>query len=122
MQSFTSAFALRLPVGQPTRRITLAANTFAALSMHVRCKLTRQSNRSTLDHMIELSEQQVIDQLAHRLVSVYPAADPTDVARLVNEEYSRLDGRPIRDYIPLFVERNAAAQLSKRAVESQPRP
>jgi len=37
----------------------------------------------------------------------------TDVARLVNEEYSRFDGRPIRDYIPLFVERNPAAQLSK---------
>jgi hypothetical protein len=64
--------------------------------------------------MIELSEEQTIDQLAQRLVSVYADADPADVARLVNEEYSRFDGRPIRDYVPLFVERNVAAQLSKR--------
>jgi hypothetical protein len=64
--------------------------------------------------MIELSEEQTVDQLAQRLVSVYADADPADVARLVNEEYSRFDGRPIRDYVPLFVERNVAAQLSKR--------
>jgi hypothetical protein len=64
--------------------------------------------------MIELSEEQTVDQLAQRLVSVYADADPADVARLVNEEYSRFDGRPIRDYVRLFVERNVAAQLSKR--------
>jgi hypothetical protein len=31
----------------------------------------------------------------------------------VNEEYSRFDGRPIRDFIPLFVERNATKELAK---------
>ena len=71
------------------------------------------SKGGTLDHMIESTEQQTIDELAQRLVSVYPDADPTDVARLVNEEYARFAGRPIRDFIPLFVERNAKADLSK---------
>ena len=71
------------------------------------------SKGGTLDHMIESTEQQTIDELAQRLVSVYPDADPTDVARLVNEEYARFAGRPIRDFIPLFVERNAKAELSK---------
>ncbi|WP_414688014.1 hypothetical protein [Mycobacterium sp.] len=33
----------------------------------------------------------------------------------MNEECSGFDGRPIRDCIPLFVERNTAAQLSLSA-------
>jgi hypothetical protein len=63
--------------------------------------------------MIELSEQRVIDQLAERLVTVYPQVAPTQVARIVHEEYARFDGRPIRDFIPLFVERNTKAGLAK---------
>ena len=68
--------------------------------------------------MIEGGEQQVIDQLAQRLVGVYPDVESGDITRLVNEEYSRFDGCPIRDYIPLFVERHAAARLSKREVSA----
>jgi hypothetical protein len=63
--------------------------------------------------MIELSEQRVIDQLAERLVTVYPQVAPTQVTRIVHEEYARFDGRPIRDFIPLFVERNVRGELSK---------
>lgn len=29
-------------------------------------------------------------------------------------QYARFEGLPIRDYVPLFVERNAAAELTKR--------
>jgi hypothetical protein len=50
--------------------------------------------------MIELSEQQVFDQLAQRLVGVHPDVESGDITRLVNEEYSRFEGCPIRDYIP----------------------
>jgi hypothetical protein len=31
----------------------------------------------------------------------------------VNEEHARFDGRPIREFIPLFVERNTKAGLAK---------
>ena len=61
----------------------------------------------------KLSEQQIIDQLAQRLASVYTNVESDQVARVVNEEYSRFDGRPIRDYIPLFVERQSADRLSR---------
>ena len=63
--------------------------------------------------MIELSEPQVIEQLTGRLVHSYARVEPDHVSRIVHEEYARFDGRPIRDYIPLFVERNAKAELSK---------
>jgi hypothetical protein len=65
--------------------------------------------------MIELSEQQIIDQLAGRLVAVYAGIAPDHVSRIIQEEYARFDGRPIRDFIPLLVERNAKAGLAKLA-------
>jgi hypothetical protein len=71
--------------------------------------LTRAVEVAQPVHVIKLSEQQIIDQLAQRLAGVY-----TD-ARLVNEQYSRFGGRPIRDFIPLFVERNATKELAQLA-------
>jgi hypothetical protein len=63
--------------------------------------------------VIELSEQQIIDQLANRLADVHTQVEPEYVARVVADEYARFEGRPIRDFIPLFVERNAAQELAK---------
>jgi hypothetical protein len=65
--------------------------------------------------MIELSEQQAIEQLEGRLVNKYAGVEPDRVSRVVHEEYARFDGRPIRDFIPLIVERNAKAELTKLA-------
>lgn len=63
--------------------------------------------------MIELSEQQIIDQLAQRLATVYAAVEPDRVTGAVREEYARFDGLPIRDFIPLLVERNVKSELAK---------
>jgi hypothetical protein len=63
--------------------------------------------------VIELSEQQIIDEVAGRLVDVYADVEPSQVSRIVNEEYARFNASRIRDFIPLFVERNAKAELSK---------
>jgi hypothetical protein len=63
--------------------------------------------------VIQLSEQQIIDQLSQRLADAHTAVEPTRVARVVHEQYARFDGRPIRDFVPLFVERRAAAELVK---------
>jgi hypothetical protein len=53
--------------------------------------------------------------LAQRLVTVYAAVEPDRVTRFVREEYARFDGRPIRDFIPLLVERNVKNELAKLA-------
>jgi hypothetical protein len=63
--------------------------------------------------MIELSEQQIIEQMAGGLVDTYAEVEPNHVSQIVHQQYARFDGRPIRDFIPLFVERNAGAELSK---------
>jgi hypothetical protein len=39
--------------------------------------------------------------------------EPDHISRVVTAEYTRFEGRPIRDFVRLFVERNARAELSK---------
>jgi len=60
-----------------------------------------------------LSEQTVIDKLVERLSSGYPAIDPTTVASVIRDVHARYEGRPLREYVPLFVERNAKAELNR---------
>ena len=63
--------------------------------------------------MIELSEQPIIEQLVERLTSLYPTVAKATVANVVYDVYARFDGRPLRDYVPLLVERSARSELSR---------
>jgi hypothetical protein len=63
--------------------------------------------------VIELSEQTVIEKLVTRLTSCYPAISEATVSAVVREVHSRYDGRPLRDFVPLFVERNAKDALDR---------
>jgi hypothetical protein len=65
--------------------------------------------------MIELNEQQIIDHMTARLSAVYPTVPPEEVSRLIRDEYARFGDRPLREYLPLFVERHAKAELAKLA-------
>jgi hypothetical protein len=67
--------------------------------------------------MIELSEQQIIEHLAKRLADIHAGLEPDEVARVVHEEYGRFEGRPIRDFVPLFVERASSERLVKLVSE-----
>ena len=68
--------------------------------------------------MIELSEQTVIDEVVARLTSRYPAIPKETVESIVHDVYARFDGRPLRDYVPLLVERNAKSELERRAADA----
>ena len=63
--------------------------------------------------MIELSEQTVIEQLVVRLTSRYPTISESTVATVVRDVHSRFEGRPLRDFVPLLVERNAKSELKR---------
>jgi len=63
--------------------------------------------------VIELSEQTVIDQVVGRLTSRYPAISQSTVERVVHDVHARFDGRPLRDYVPLLVERSARSELDQ---------
>lgn len=69
--------------------------------------------------MIELSEQTVIDQVVERLSSRYPTIGAGTVSSVVRDVHSRYDGRPLRDFVPLFVERNASTELKNLGVTAR---
>jgi hypothetical protein len=63
--------------------------------------------------VIESSEQTIVDQLVVRLTSRYPALSESTVASVVQDVHARFDGRPLRDFVPLLVERHARVELDR---------
>jgi RNA:NAD 2'-phosphotransferase (TPT1/KptA family) len=61
-------------------------------------------------------EWTAIDQLVDRLKLSYPDVLPETIATVVHHNHARFDGRLVRDYVPLFVERGAKQQLAQMAV------
>jgi hypothetical protein len=55
--------------------------------------------------MTQPEEIQALDQLADRLRSRFPDAPPDGIKRMVEQVHHQYDGRPIRDFIPVLVER-----------------
>lgn len=63
--------------------------------------------------MNKVTEQHVIGQIADRLSATYQSVPVETVRRLVGDVHARFDSRPVRDFVPLFVERYAKAELAK---------
>jgi hypothetical protein len=62
--------------------------------------------------VIELSEQTIIAQVVDRLTSKYPTISAETVTAVARGVHARFDGRPVREYIPLLVERFAGQELA----------
>ena len=52
-----------------------------------------------------------IKAATERLCAQFPSVDPEAVQRTVAETTAKFAGRPIRDFVPILVEREAARQL-----------
>jgi hypothetical protein len=61
---------------------------------------------------VDASEWSAIEQLVDRLRSTYPDVPGDTVATVVHHNHARFDGRPVRDFVPLFVERGARKDLT----------
>jgi hypothetical protein len=64
--------------------------------------------------VIELSEQTIIEQLVVRLTNRYPGISESTVSSVVHDVHARFEGRPLRDFVPLLVERHAKSELERR--------
>ena len=60
-------------------------------------------------------EDRAISEAAERLVNAFPSLSPEIVERAVAESRPEFDGNPIRDFVPLFVERTAKHHLRNLA-------
>jgi hypothetical protein len=54
-----------------------------------------------------------MDALAERLAAQFPELPAEDIVRTIRGEYDGFDGSPIRDFIPVLVERNVRADLKE---------
>lgn len=65
--------------------------------------------------MIDVSEEAALTEIARRLTLEFPEAEPDTVAAAIQHAYARFIASKIRDFVPLFVERNARRLLSQPA-------
>lgn len=56
-------------------------------------------------------EAQAVAAVIDRLVKKFPDTPRTQVEEIVSEEYTSLSNGPIRDYVPVLIERAAKLRL-----------
>ena len=61
--------------------------------------------------MDQLQEDQAIAKVVDRLADRFPTLGRARVEQVVAETLGLLDGNPIRDYVPVLVERTAKNRL-----------
>jgi hypothetical protein len=61
---------------------------------------------------IDAAEWTAIKHVVNRLQLFYPSLTGDTVATVVHHNHARFDGRPIRDYVSLFVERESRRELA----------
>jgi hypothetical protein len=66
-------------------------------------------NTDSLGH-----EAREIDEVIGRLRGRFPDVTEERIREIVTTEHSAFDGRPIRDFVPVFVERAAVERLRVR--------
>lgn len=64
--------------------------------------------------MSEITEETALADVARRLIEEFPGIAPVDVEGAVNASHARFDDLPIRDFVPLFVEKHARHQLAQQ--------
>jgi hypothetical protein len=63
--------------------------------------------------MATISEPQLIADVERRLASKYGHLPPEQISAAVQDAHARFEQSPIRDFVPLLVERHARAELTK---------
>lgn len=61
--------------------------------------------------MAKETEAQAVTAVVERLVRRFPDLERADIEAVVTEEHSKLSAGPIRDYVPVLVERAARDRL-----------
>lgn len=60
-----------------------------------------------------MSEPLLIAEVERRLVTKFSDLPPDQVSSVIRSAQAHFDSSPIRDFVPLLVERRARAQLAK---------
>ena len=63
-----------------------------------------------------MDEQAVLGEVVQRLAGRYPTLPPDTINDVVHDLHARFDGARIREFVPLFVERQARTALTELSV------
>ena len=63
------------------------------------------------------SEQRSVDEVIERLADKYPGVDPERIREIVAEEHHGFDDRPVRDFVPVLVEKSAKKRVKALAAD-----
>jgi hypothetical protein len=64
----------------------------------------------------QVAEQTALAEVAHRLIQEFPEAEPAAIDDAISQAAARFAASPIRDFIPLFVEKHARHTLAQHRV------
>lgn len=65
--------------------------------------------------VVSAEEDRLIGQVVDRLLAGFPHVPQDTVHELVGSVHHRFDNAPIRDFVPLFVERHTKEKLANLA-------
>jgi hypothetical protein len=66
------------------------------------------------------AEQAALRQVVARLSQQFPELSADDINRAVHGQYDRFNDSPIRDFVPVLVERATRQQLTQDQARRQP--
>lgn len=61
----------------------------------------------------DMDDAEIKSQVVSKLVEKYPEKPAQEIETIVEEEYTALAGRPIRDYLSVLTERAAKQRIKK---------
>lgn len=59
----------------------------------------------------DISEQRSVEEVIDRLGTKFPDVDRATIQAIVAEEHDAFDGRPVRDFVPVLVEKRAKQRV-----------
>ena len=71
------------------------------------------------DMSITTDEARAMGQVAERVLARFPDAEPEQISMIVEQAHHEYDGRPIREFVPVLVEREVIDTL-RQARQRQP--
>jgi len=63
-----------------------------------------------------IDEHALLGEVVERLAGRHPTVPPGIVNDVVHDVYAKFDGAPVREFVPLLVEREAHSALSEHSV------
>lgn len=63
--------------------------------------------------MSKPDEKQAVDKVIDRMHEKFPSLAREHIEQIVTTEHQAFDGNPVRDYVPVLVERRAKVRLNQ---------